>query len=278
VGNIVWLASYPKSGNTWLRIFLANMVADRDEPVPLNELSRYCEDESLPELFSAAAGRPSTGLSLDEICALRPQVHAGIAARARGTVLVKTHNFAGAYDGHPLHNPAVTAGAIYVVRNPLDVVVSMSHHFGLSADEAIERLGSDRAATGNDDLFVSQVLGSWSMHVNSWVNSGIARLLVLRYEDLLERPAKNFARVARLLGVGDKRARIARAVRLAGFESAAGMELAGGFVEASPKSVRFFRAGTAGQWRAVLNRDQVTRIVTAHRAQMARFAYLPAGY
>ena len=75
MGNIVWLASYPKSGNTWLRAFLANLVADGAEPVPLAELPQYCEDEARPELFSALAGRPSTGLSFDEICVLRPRVH-----------------------------------------------------------------------------------------------------------------------------------------------------------------------------------------------------------
>ncbi len=277
MGNIVWLASYPKSGNTWLRIFLANLIADRDEPVPLDELWRYCDDEARPEFFTAAAGRASTDLSLDEICALRGQVHAAIAARARGTALVKTHNYAGAYDGHPLHNAAVTAGAIYVVRNPLDVVVSMSHHFDLSIDEAIDRLGSDLVATANDALFVSQVLGSWSMHVDSWRNLKLERLLVLRYEDLLEHPAKHFARAARLVGLGHDRARVDRAVRRAAFDVVAGLERTGGFAEASKRSGRFFRAGTARQWREALSRDQVTRIVTAHRVQMARFRYLPAG-
>jgi len=60
MGNIVWLASYPKSGNTWLRAFLANLVANRAEPVALNDLPRYAEDEANPDLFGALAGRPSS--------------------------------------------------------------------------------------------------------------------------------------------------------------------------------------------------------------------------
>src|ERR1700752_534070 len=136
MGNIVWLASYPKSGNTWIRAFLANLVANRSDPVPLNDLPRYCEDEARPELFTIIAGKPSIELSLDEIIAARPQVHALIAADARGSRFVKSHNFAGQMGGHPLHNASVTAGAIYVVRNPLDVAVSMTHHFGLTLDEA----------------------------------------------------------------------------------------------------------------------------------------------
>src|SRR6478735_3142645 len=177
MGNIVWLASYPKSGNTWVRAFLANLVANRADPVPLDELARYAEDEANPELFSMLAGKPSTQLDIGEIAELRPQVHAAIAQRAQGTRFVKTHNMAGSFDGHPLHNWQVSAGAVCVVRNPLDVAVSMTHHFGLTIDEAIERLGDENVATVNDALFVSQVLGSWSMHVKGWADMANASVL-----------------------------------------------------------------------------------------------------
>ena len=112
MGNILWLASYPKSGNTWLRAFLANLVADRADPVPLDELPRYADDEANPDLFSALAGRPSVELGIDQIAALRPRVHAAIAQRAKGTRFVKTHNMAGTFNGHPLHNWQVSSGAI----------------------------------------------------------------------------------------------------------------------------------------------------------------------
>lgn len=278
MGNIVWLASYPKSGNTWLRAFLANLVANRSEPVPLGELARYAEDEANPDLFSALAGRPSAGLDLGEIAALRPQVHAAIAQRAQGTRFVKSHNMAGSFDGHPLHNWQVSAGAIYVVRNPLDVAVSMTHHFGIDLDEAIARLGDENVATGNDELFVSQVLGSWSLHVKGWADMANERVLVLRYEDLLEKPAKPFAKVAKLVGLGQDRARIERAIRHAGFQSLSSMEKKHGFVEASGQGTRFFRKGRVNEWREALDREQVQRMVDVHREQMKRFGYLPAGF
>src|SRR5690242_7769478 len=85
MGNIVWLASYPKSGNTWLRAFLANLIANRADPLHPNELRNYADDEAEPERFSELAGRPSHELTLDEIAVLRPRVHALIAQRARGT-------------------------------------------------------------------------------------------------------------------------------------------------------------------------------------------------
>src|SRR5438309_112175 len=92
MGNIVWLASYPKSGNTWLRAFLANLIANRSTPVPLAELPNYGRLEADPELYSQIAGKPSTQMNFDALCALRPQVHAAIAAAAPRTVFVKTHS------------------------------------------------------------------------------------------------------------------------------------------------------------------------------------------
>jgi len=278
MGNIVWLASYPKSGNTWVRAFLANLVANRADPVPLDELARYAEDEANPELFSMLAGKPSTQLDIGEIAELRPQVHAAIAQRAQGTRFVKTHNMAGSFDGHPLHNWQVSAGAVCVVRNPLDVAVSMTHHFGLTIDEAIERLGDENVATVNDALFVSQVLGSWSMHVKGWADMANASVLVLRYEDLLDKPAKQFAKIAKLVGLGQDRNRVERAMKHAGFQSLSSMEKKHGFVEASDKGARFFRKGRVNEWREALSREQVQRVVGAHREQMQRFGYVPAGY
>jgi hypothetical protein len=278
MGNIVWLASYPKSGNTWIRAFLANLIANRSEPIALNDLPRYCEDEARPEFFSRLAGKPSTELDIDAIMALRPEVHALIAANSRGTRFVKSHNFAGSFEGHPLHNSIVTAGAIYVVRNPLDVAVSMTHHFGITLDEAIERLGNEQVATGNDGMFVTQLLSSWSTHVKSWADLASDRVLVLRYEDLLEKPGKHFAKVARLVGIGQDRARIERAVKHATFQNLSSMEKKHGFIEVSEKASRFFREGKTNQWREALSREQVLRVVDRHREQMSRFGYVPAGY
>jgi hypothetical protein len=280
MGNIVWLASYPKSGNTWLRAYLANLVADRAEPLRPNELMNHADDEALPERFSELAGKPSAELDFGEIAVLRPQVHALIAQRAQGTRLVKSHNMAGSVDGHPLYNWRVSAGAIYLVRNPLDVAVSMTHHFGLSVDEAIERLGNDNVATANDGLFVSQVLGSWSRHVAGWVDAAGQlgpRGLVLRYEDLLEKPEKHFSKAAKLLGVRD-RARIERAVKHASFGTLSTLEKREGFIEAANEQSRFFRSGKANQWREALSREQIARVVHDHREQMAKFKYLPPGF
>lgn len=281
MGNIVWLASYPKSGNTWLRAFLANLIANRADPLRPDELRHYTDEEARADRFTEAAGRPNVELSAVELAALRVRVHALIAQQTQGTRFVKTHNFSGICNGHALFNWRVTAGAIYVLRNPLDVVVSMTHHFGLTVDQAIERLGDDRVASVNDDLYVSHIIGSWTTHVSSWASVADRspdNVLIVRYEDLLEKPAKHFAKVAQLIGVGQNRAAIERAVKHARFQTLAALEKRDGFVEAVNDQTRFFRKGCVNQWRDVLSRDQVARIVHDHREQMRRFRYIPAGY
>jgi hypothetical protein len=278
MGNIVWLASYPKSGNTWLRAFLANLIANRPGPVPLAELPRYAEQDARPELFTSIAGQPSTEMDFAQLCALRPRVHAAIAAAAPKTVFVKTHSMAGSHDSVPLHNPDVSAGAICVVRNPLDVVISMSHHFGIGLDAAIDYLGNDDAATENSDLFVSEFLGSWSAHVKSWADMEGPRILVLRYEDLIEKPLKGFTKIARFVGLDADRKRVERAIAHASFGSLSTLEKRDGFAEVPIKGKHFFRAGRINQWRDILSRQQLTDIIARHREQMARFRYVPTGY
>ena len=164
------------------------------------------------------------------------------------------------------------------MRNPLDVAVSMTHHFGIGLNEAIERLGDENVATLNDAQFVTQILGSWSLHVKSWADIHNDRFLVLRYEDLIGKPAKPFATIAKLVGLGQDRARVERAIRHAGFQSLASMEKKHGFIETSGKGARFFRKGSINEWRETLSREQVQRVINAHREQMQRFGYMPAGY
>src|SRR5262249_14594733 len=148
----------------------------------------------------------------------------------------------------------------------------------IDADAAIEYLGDERAATENSNLFVTEFLGSWSQHAKSWADAESDRVIVVRYEDLIEKPAKAFGRVAKLIGADSDRARVSRAIEHSSFASLASMEKRDGFVEVPIKGKRFFRSGKINQWREALTRDQVTRIIGRHREQMQRFKYVPAGY
>ncbi|HVU23800.1 MAG TPA: sulfotransferase domain-containing protein, partial [Opitutus sp.] len=125
--GIVWLASYPKSGNTWFRTFLTNFLRDGDAPAAINELAGG-PIASARIHFDEAVGYDSGEMTYDEIDALRPDVYRQWAREAQQTPFCKIHD---AYtflpDGRPLSPPDATECALYFVRNPLDVAVSFAH-------------------------------------------------------------------------------------------------------------------------------------------------------
>ncbi len=278
MSSIVWLASYPKSGNTWVRAFLQNYLDASDRPSDINKLDKYFADESKPNWYKPLVDKPLTDLDLAQICALRPAVHKTIAATRQGSIIVKTHNFLGEYNGLPLHDMSVTAGGVYIVRNPLDVVLSLADHFGLSVDEAILFMNSETTGSPTDEANVASVLSSWSVHVRSWVDGGGDATCVLRYEDLLAKPAKAFKSLVGFLGFKPNSALLRQAIRFSSFSELRKQENQRGFVERSPNSNRFFRTGRQNQWRNQLTREQVGTLVDEHREVMRRFRYIPPGY
>ncbi|KZD12842.1 sulfotransferase domain-containing protein [Oceanibaculum pacificum] len=276
MGQLIWLASYPKSGNTWMRAFLHNLFRNPPQPARINELDQFCLGESKPQWYLPyTGGRPTEALTLAEIMALRPRVQQDMTRAFPDSVFVKTHNFLGESNGYPLVNLRVTAGAIYIVRNPLDVTVSAADHFGLSIDDTIAFMARDGAVTGNDSRNVPEVLNGWSTHVRSWTQQPHPGLLVLRYEDMLAKPKAAFAKVCQFLRLPKDNARLDKAVRFSSFKELSGQEAKGGFNERSVNSKSFFRAGKRDQWRTLLTPDQIARIVDLHRDQMNRFGYLP---
>lgn len=275
MGKIIWLASYPKSGNTWIRVFLHNLLRNADESYDINKIGAFSLGDSTPDLYAPYLQKPPEQWTVEDITRLRSQVQRDLSARSPDDVFVKTHNALIQYAGKPLIYPEFTAGAIYVLRNPLDVCISLAHHYASSIDWAIEMMNNPNLGTGTNHITVHQVYRSWSMHVASWTRGSGPRMLVLRYEDMLNQPVQTFGKIARFLGVTPDPARLQRAIENASFEQLRAQEDRAGFIEQPNKDARFFRAGKAGQWRDVLDQRQIDSIVAAHREQMLRFGYLP---
>ena len=178
--------------------------------------------------------------------------------------------------GHSTVNFAVTAGAVNVVRNPLDVAISYAHHSGASIDDAIERMSMTDLETKGSDLGVYEVHGSWSQHVWSWTRNQHDALHVVRYEDMLADPNKTFGAMARHLLFDPTRKELARAIERSSFARLQAQENQKGFRERPPTAAQnFFREGRSGQSKDVLTPAQIDRVVRDHGEQMRRFKYLP---
>lgn len=276
MGGIIWLASYPKSGNTWLRAFLHNLMRNASEAIEPNRLNELTLGDGMVRFFAPhAKGRATIDMDLAEIASLRSAVQRDLARTSPDSVFVKTHNWLGLDHNHPCIDMSVTAGAVYVVRNPLDVVLSLADHFGMTIDQAIAQMADPEARTLNLKHRVPDVMSSWSNHVRSWTGQRNPRLHVMRYEDMLAKPQATFAQLTRFLGLPAPPDRIARAIRFSSFDTLRALEASKGFVERSSHSQAFFRQGQAGQWRSVLNQDQVQSLCATHQAQMQAFGYWP---
>jgi hypothetical protein len=276
MAGIIWLASYPKSGNTWLRAFLHNLMRNASEPIEPNRLNELTLGDGMARFFTPhAKGRATIDMALEEIAALRSKVQRDLAATSPDSVFVKTHNWLGADHGHPCIEMSVTAGAVYVVRNPLDVAPSLADHFGMTIDQAIAQMADPNARTLNLKHRVPDVMNSWSAHVQSWTAQRNPRLHVMRYEDMLAKPQAAFTELTAFLGLPASADRIARAIRFSSFDTLRALETSKGFVERSSHSKAFFRKGQAGAWRQLLGPAQVQRLCADHQEQMRKFGYWP---
>jgi len=275
----IWLASYPKSGNTWVRAFLHNLLGvmggGSEAPHSINLLQEHTAWELLPRDYDAYLGKPAQDASAIEIAKARYAIQEQIAGARPQPFLMKTHNAIASVAGSPTINLDVTLAVIYLVRNPLDVAISYSHHSSFPVDAIIRYMADEKLATTMTQLGVYEYLGSWSFHVASWLSVPNRPVHVIRYEDLLHDSERQFTGLARFLRLEASTGQICEANKRSAFEELARQEAQCGFIERPKKAEKFFRSGKAGQWREVLTREQITAIVSAHAPMMQRFGYLP---
>ncbi len=209
----------------------------------------------------------------DELAAVRPKALRKIADSTDGLVFVKTHNALVSHRGTPMIEPALTAGAIYIVRNPLDVAISYASFMNVSLDHAIELMNTDGAIVPTTEKHAYEYRGSWREHVGSWTRRPVRQLHIMRYEDMLERPRETFSGLAAFLRLSTSRSQLDAAINASSFEQLKEQEEFVGFRERPEKMERFFREGRYGQWREILTEAQIGAIMHANREQMARFGY-----
>ena len=278
--GIVWIASYPKSGNTWVRVFLHHLIrqaAGRPiEDHDIDELSRTSRSEAgRTDLFERFLGKPVAEANPLEVAAARPKVQQAMMEEGSGLVFAKTHSFLGRVFGHPMINRSASAGGVYVVRNPLDVAISLASFMDVSIDRSIRSMASPLNASIGTEKSAPEIWGSWSENVASWTTDPPPVIHVVRYEDLLANPRERFVEIVEHMRLDATPEQIDEAVALSSFDRLRAEEETGGFAERPEVAGRFFRVGRAGQWREQLSAEQVEQIVADHGEQMRRFGYLP---
>ena len=276
--RIVCLASYPKSGNTWLRVYLSNLTADGTDPSDINAL-RYNACSYSREVLDKTLNIDTGNLTPEECAEMRPLALRWINQRLQQVQFCKVHE-----SNHKLANddwlfpPDVIDKVVYILRNPLDVAVSQAHHSSITLDRAIDRLGDTneclaRQISTRQLSHLEQPLGSWSMHVKSWVDTDTLNTLVVRYEDMHLKPHETFGKITAFLGVAADRKTQERAISDASFDKLRKQEDQHGFAERPGGVERFFRNGQIGEGLNRLSGRQIDKVIKDHGSIMQRFGY-----
>jgi len=293
VKPIVWLASFPKCGNTWTRLLLANLAAE--EARSINSIGTGDGIASSRRRFDDTCLIASGLLTHAECDTMRPALYRHLAAhgglREDGDdplgafQWIKTHDaWTRTAAGEPLlGGGAISRAAVLIVRDPRDVVASLAHHNGQTLEEAAAMMADPGSAfAGRSDrqpLQLRQRLLGWSGYYRSWMEQTELPVHVLRYEDMQTCAAGAIGGVLAGLGIAVERARLERAAQWSAFERVQAQEAESGFQEAPVRlgTGRFFRSGRSGGWREELSEALRARIESDHGEMMRRFGYLPEG-
>lgn len=256
----VWIASYPKSGNTWVRFLL----------------------------YSAIYGPPSRSI---DIARRIPDIHRPTPTEppTQGPSLAKTHFLLS--ESHPGIDE--TIGAIHIIRNPRDVLLSALHYHKLSKDRILG-ISSRRFATafiehaGNPEWL--KPFGTWSEHARSWRETDRFETLALRYEDIKADPRAALDRMIDYLGLEVTPARRDAAVRASSFESMRELErrekdenpaedlrgrLFVGTPRATNRGLYFINKGATNQSLEPIAPGLDARFDAAFRDELRRYGYAP---
>lgn len=276
--NVFWLASYPKSGNTWMRIFLTNYLRDSDHPADINQLDTDFIASSR-SIFDEYAGVLASELNFDQIDRYRPEVYRRYAHEKHPEkVFIKVHD--GYHlndDGKPIFPEDISAGVLYLVRNPIDVAVSYAHHNHTTIKKVVSyMINSNYAANSKNNMLTNQLrqkMGTWSDHFQSWNQQTEIPVLLIRYEDLSTDPFKTFGEVIKFCGFDFCKERLEKAIKFSDFEILKSQEKKHGFAEKNQRSDSFFRAGKIGTGEETLTSKEKEVLLTAHESVMKRVGY-----
>ena len=275
--GLYWLSSYPKSGNTWFRIFLANLLnlSKENKPMPINEVDHHINDHitTTRTWINQACGFDTAPLTDDEIDSLIPGLYKKYNEIHCDVSYHKIHRAYTLVDNNqPLIPLDHCLGAIYFVRNPLDVAPSLANHFNFSIDDAITMMGDKQFALYYYPL--RQWLLSWSLHVDSWVQSKADNILFLRYEDMVMKPLETFTKAVHFLKLDISPDLIEQAIAHSSFHKLKQFEDTVGFQDKPPALKHFFRKGIVGDWQSTLTDNQIQKMITDHGSVMQQFGYL----
>ena len=276
--NLLWVASYPKSGNTWMRAILTSLFYSDDGIFDFKLLPKIDQFEKLQYFDFVKNINIEEYKKLNELPTISKYwVEAQKRIESKELIFFKTHSCNYSHNNLNYTNQIKTRGGIYIIRDPRDVAVSYSKFIGESIDMTIDYMLGESRQIWNQNKSVGIILSRWDYHVASWLNLK-APIIFIRYEDLLDKTEKvlneliNFLTGELKIKVYVNQKKIDNIIQSTSFNLLKQKEEKEGFREAS-KSSAFFRKGKSMQWKNDLNENQISKIEENFNEAMKKFNY-----
>ena len=279
---IIWIASYPKSGNTWLRSLLSTYYFTKDGNFNFQILNNI---KSFPS--SSYFEKYSDNFSEPESTAkywISEQRSINLDKRIK---FLKTHNALCKIDGHSFTDENNSIGAIHIVRDPRNVLTSLSNHYQIKKSDALEFMLQDRKAIveKKDNRYLGfNPLFSWSIHEKSWSECNKFPVLTIRYEDLQLATFVTFKKVIGFISKltnkknSFKREKAKKTISSCEFNKLKKMENEVGFNEAissklTGEKIKFFNLGKDNDYKKLLGKDLIEKMNSLFKEQIKKYEY-----
>ena len=282
---IIWLASYPKSGNTYLRAFLSAYYFSKNGEFDFSQISNI---DQFPHEKFFKENVNSIAEASKQWVPMQKQIN-----KDRRIRFFKTHSFLGNYQGNQFTTPETTLGAIYIVRDPRNVLTSLKNHYSFDDDEALKMItDKTRSLMSNNGSHASLTyISSWAENYLSWFKNNQFRRIFVKYEDLVNNKYETFRDIIVFTNTlmnnveGVNKSKLQKAIETTNFNVLKKKEISETFdgSESSFKNWRsfhsenknlFFNLGPENNWKKILKTEISNKIVNSFEKEMKKIGYL----
>jgi hypothetical protein len=277
---IIWLASYPKSGNTWVRSLLSAYYYSKNGDFSF-ELLKNIGLYPQKKYFDIKINKPGEINSYWSISQKK-------IINKKKTIFLKTHNSLLVLNGKNFTKPEYTLGIIYVVRDPRNVITSLKNHYDLDYEQSLDFMLNEKKyiydIREKNDYSDFHFLSSWSNHYKSWINNNLFKRMVIKYEDLEKDTYKTLKNLITYINglyqVNEKidEIKINNCIKTTSFEILKHKEKKEGFSEnvyseKTKKKIDFFHLGSKNKWREVVPKEFHEKINNIFKEDLKNLKY-----
>ena len=277
---IVWIASYPKSGNTWVRSFLTAYYFCKEGKFDVKNLI-YIQDYPNKQFFKKEVKEGEIHKHWEE-----SQKNLRDQKKIR---FLKTHNSLITAFGKDFTKPQYSLGAIYIIRDPRNVITSVKNHNDFKTyDEALKMMQNDDAVISDysylNNHAKTNIINSWRINYQSWLNNNSLRRLTIRYEDMLQNPKQTFRDIVIFVNTICKfndnfdQDKFNNAIETTSFKKLQALENEGNFLENvyskhDKRKIKFFNQGPENNWKKNLSDELINKMNNFYKDDLKKFKY-----